>query len=259
MKNEEIYNIWKNFINNNKYKGYFKSNEYKWFNMFNNVEKYINENNKRPSKHDKNNDTKNLGMWIGTQQQNYINKKKGMKNVKIYDKWTEFINNPEYEKYFKSNEELWNEKFKNVIEYIDSNNKKPSSGDKNKDIVQLSIWISSQYLNYKNKEYLMENDEIYKKWTEFINDIKYKGYFETNEEIWINKLENVKKYIDENNKKPQNNDKDVIIKKMGKWVYTQSKTYKKKEHIMKNMEIYDKWTEFINNDKYKIYFKNNID
>ena len=28
---------------------------------------------------------------------------------------------------------------------------------------------------------------------------------------------------------------------------------------MKNVEIYDKWTEFINNDKYKIYFKNNID
>ena len=39
-------------------------------------------------------------MWIVTQQKNYKNKEKIMKNKEIYDKWTEFVNNPLYLKYF---------------------------------------------------------------------------------------------------------------------------------------------------------------
>ena len=31
-----------------------------------------------------------------------------------------------------------------------------------------------------------------------------------------------------------------------------TKTYKKKSQIMKNVSIYTKWSNFINNDKYKI-------
>jgi hypothetical protein len=41
---------------------------------------------------------------------------------------------------------------------------------------------------------------------------------------------------------------------MGQWIGTQQTNYKKKDNIMKNEEIYDKWTDFINDDKYKKYF-----
>ena len=34
----------------------------------------------------------------------------------------------------------------------------------------------------------------------------------------------------------------------------QTSNYNKKENLMKNKEIYNKWTEFINDPKYKKYF-----
>ena len=47
-----------------------------------------------------------MGIWISRQKINYnidINKcKKGMKDEEIYNKWTEFINNIKYKKYFKT-------------------------------------------------------------------------------------------------------------------------------------------------------------
>jgi len=37
----------------------------------------------------------------------------------------------------------------------------------------------------------MEYENIYNLWTEFINDDKYKKFFEDNDIIWINKLNEV--------------------------------------------------------------------
>ncbi len=48
----------------------------------------------------------------------------------------------------------------------------------------------------------MKNEEIYNKLTEFITE--YQEYFLDNEIQWINTLEGVKKYINENNKRPLN-------------------------------------------------------
>ena len=92
----------------------------------------------------------------------------------------------------------------------------------------------------------MSNKNIYNKWTEFINDEKYKIYFLDNETEWINKLELVKKYIDENNKKPSKNDEN---KELSYWISHQVANYKKKTQIMSNEKIYNKWKEFINNYK----------
>ena len=105
----------------------------------------------------------------------------------------------------------------------------------------------------------MQNEIIRKKWEEFINS-KYKIYFLSNEEEWINKLDEVKKYINKYNKTPSTHDKDEDIKQIGIWISKQKTNYnidinKCKEGI-KNEEIYNKWTEFINDNKYKKYFKN---
>ena len=37
----------------------------------------------------------------------------------------------------------------------------------------------------------MKDENIYNVWTEFINDNKYKNFFEDNNIIWINKLNKV--------------------------------------------------------------------
>jgi hypothetical protein len=259
MSNEEIYNKWTEFINDNKYKIYFISNEEAWIDKLNEVKKYIDINDKKPNLNDTITEIKSLGKWISTQVQNHKVKKEIMKNEEIYNKWTQFTNDYKYKKYFVSNEERWIETLNQVKLYIDTNNKRPSSTDKNIKIKQLSSWIITQQTNYKNKEQIMSNEEIYNLWTEFIVDLKYKVYFESNENIWMKTLDEVKKYINDNNKRPSSSDKNLEIKTLGRWSNSQSQNYKNKENIMKNEEIYNLWTEFINDNKYKIYFTSNED
>ena len=257
MENECIYNLWSEFINDNKYKKYFEDYSILWINKLNEVKKYIDENNKRPSSEDKNNEIKSLGSWILHQITNYKNKKYIMKNENIYYLWSEFINNDKYKNYFEDNDQVWINTLDKVKRYMDNNNKRPSSTDKNKDIKVLGIWISHQLKNYINKKEIMKNENIYYLWTEFINDDKYKIYFEDNNITWINNLEKVKKYIDENNKKLSRTDTNHEIKYLAIWICTQLQNYKNNKNIMLNEEIYNLWTQFINNDKYKIYFEDN--
>ena len=98
----------------------------------------------------------------------------------------------------------------------------------------------------------MKDDEINNKFKAFLET--YKEYFISNEEIWNEKLEKVKKYIDENKNRPSAADKDKEIKTLGTWISTQQKNYKTKTNIMSSEEIYNQWTSFMNDDKYKEYF-----
>jgi hypothetical protein len=80
---------------------------------------------------------------------------------------------------------------------------------------------------------------------------RYKEYFMSNEESWKNKFEKLKQYIDENQKRPSNKDKNSEIKQLGGWISTQITNYKNKKDIMKNTNIFKEWTDFINNETYK--------
>ena len=95
MKNEEIYNEWIKFLE--QYQEYLLSNEEKWFCSLNKIKQYINENKKKPSRNDKNSDIVQMDKWIHNQQTKYKNKSDIMKNEKIYNEWTNFIN--EYQQY----------------------------------------------------------------------------------------------------------------------------------------------------------------
>ena len=114
----------------------------------------------------------------------------------------------------------------------------------------MGSWISNQKKNYDKKQKIMNNQEICDVWIEFVNE--YEKYFISNEKIWLNTLENVKKYIDDNNKLPSTHDKNNDIKVMGRWISNQKTNYNKKQQIMNNREIYDVLTEFVN--EYKKYF-----
>jgi superfamily II DNA or RNA helicase len=255
MKNDNIYNIWNKFINDNKYKKYILSNEEEWVNKLEIIKKYMDENKCRPSSEDENNEISSYGKWLQHQKTNYDKKIHIMKNDDIREKWTLFINNSKYKKYFLSNEDLWNNSLEIIKKYIDDNKKRPSANDKNKEIKSYSSWVSKQVLNYIRNKHIMLNIEIRKKWELFINDPKYKEYFISSEDYWINILENIKKYIIENNKRPSSEDKDETIKFYGKWLGTQKITYIKKENIMKNEEIRKLWELFIKDPNYLKYFK----
>jgi HJR/Mrr/RecB family endonuclease len=130
--------------------------------------------------------------------------------------------------------------------YIDENNKTPSTIDKNIVIKQLGKWLGRQKTNYDKKTYIMQDKTIYDIWTKFINDVKYKQYFISNVGLWKQTLEQLKKYIDENNKTPSQTDKNIVIKQLGTWLGHQKTNYDKKTYIMQDKTIYDIWTKFIN-------------
>ena len=100
----------------------------------------------------------------------------------------------------------------------------------------------------------MKDENIYNTWTEFINSDKYNIYFQSQYEYFIINLNKLKIYINENRKRPQRKDKDENIKVLGNWMNTEIINYNKKQKNMKDENIYNKWTEFINNEKYKKYF-----
>jgi tetrahydromethanopterin S-methyltransferase subunit F/predicted small secreted protein len=247
ISTQPIADKWIEFINDIKYKNYFMTNEDDWNCKLEDVKKYIDENNKRPSTRDKYS-SYNLGTWISTQLGNSKKKIQIMSNTSIYDKWNEFVNDIKYKKYFISHEDDWNLQLIELKKYIDENKKIPSSRDTNKDIQYLGNWFRKQKEKYKTKTQIMANTDIYSKWTEFINDKKYLSYFLTNEELWEKKFKEVKKYIDENNKKPLNTDNNKDIKTLSNWISAQQ-SYKNK-----NENKNSKWNEFINNEKYKKLF-----
>ncbi len=115
--------------------------------------------------YNKDNNIKIIGCWISTQKSNYKNKEQIMKNEEIYNKWSDFINNPRYKVYFQSNEDIQFNNLREVEKYININNKKPSKCDKDNNIKHLVAWLSNQQVNYNKKKYLMKNENIYNKCT----------------------------------------------------------------------------------------------
>jgi hypothetical protein len=92
----------------------------------------------------------------------------------------------------------------------------------------------------------MKNDNIYKKWIKFIDSDKYKIYFMTNIDLWYNKLNQVKQYIDEYGKRPSEYDKhDNNSCKLGRWLNHQISQYKTKDRVMKQEHIYKEFENFI--------------
>lgn len=255
MKKEHIRKIWNDFVNSEKYKNYFTyDEEEKWINNLNELKKYINDNQKKPSERDIDEQIKKISIWMHHQQDIFKKKIGIMKNQQINDLWNEFVNSEKYKKYFLSNEQEWLFNLDEVKKYIYENNKRPSEDSKDKDIKRLGKWLSHQQQNYKNQTQIMSNEQYRNEWENFVNSDEYKKYFMTNIEEWENNLNLVKKYIDTHNKKPSSNDNDKNIKKLGYWIGTQKGNYKKQNEIMKKEEIRAKWKNFIESEIYSIYF-----
>ncbi len=257
MSDYTIYDTWVDFINHDNYKEYFLDNNTVWLNTLEEIKKYINENNKRPSSTSKDHKITTLGRWLSTQQKNYKSNSYVMKDSTIYDTWTNFINHDMYKEYFLDNNTVWINTLEEVKKYIDEHNEIPSTTSKDHKLKILGNWINTQKTNYKSKNQIMKDSTIYDTWNIFIDDNKYKEYFIDNNTIWLNTLEEIKKYINENNKRPSSTSKDHKIKTLGSWINTQQKNYKSKTEIMKDSTIYDTWTNFINHDMYKEYFLDN--
>ena len=156
-----------------------------WENNLEKVETYIQENNKLPTKRDKDPEIKKMGIWLISQKINYKTTSWIMKNNEIRIKWKEFIQN--HEDLFLSNEELWEINLEKVETYIQENNKLPTDRNKDPEIRALGVWLANQKRNYNKKSNVMKNNEIRIKWEEFIQN--HEDLFLSNKERWENNLE----------------------------------------------------------------------
>ena len=251
MKNDNIYILWKQLLENEKYSYFIVNTEDKWKMNLEKIKNFLDIHNKKPSVRSK--DEIYMSKWIGTQNDNYEMRKNIMKHENIYTLWHNFINDNKYKIYFISNEEDWYINFTKLKEYIDTYNKKPTV--ENKDTKTLGLWCRTQIDSYKTKKNIMKKLNIYTEWEKFINTEKYKKYFISIEEEWKNNFQELIKYININNKLPISGTKEIY--KFKSWVSTQKQNYKCKKNIMKNEKFYNIWTEFINDNKYKIYFQTN--
>jgi len=146
--------------------------------------------------------------------------------------------------------ERWDLNLEKCVDFMDRNEKRPSSSSKNKEEKRLGYWISDQIKNYKKNKQIMSNAEIREKWEAFT--LKYYEYFMSNEKQWELNLEKCGDFIDKNGKRPITNSKNPEERRLGYWISHQIKNYKKNKQIMSNAEIREKWESFTS--KYSEYF-----
>ena len=236
--------------------GILKNNHDVWFSNFQRLKEYIDLRKKLPAERDKNKELKQLATWVSTQKKTYRNKSGIMKDDNIFTTWTEFINHETYSHYFSSAEEKWFAKLSEIKDYIDKHKALPSRHQKeNQHEKVLGNWIKEQRFTHNKKIKIMKDEDIYNKWTEFINDDKYINYFFTNEEVLMYNFTKVKNYISLHNKRPQTNDSDTDTVKLATWIHHQIFNYKRRLKIMSDSNIYSLWSDFIQDDKYSKYFQ----
>jgi hypothetical protein len=144
----------------------------------------------------------------------------------------------------------WYENLEKVKKYIDENGKRPTP----KTNKQLNSWVQHNITNSKKRKKIMKIDAIYLEWNNFINDGRYKKYFDLdNVRDWKHKLEEVKQFIDYNDSRPTKK----TNKNLNKWMEYNITNSKKIKKIMKIDAIYSEWNNFINDARYKKYFLSN--
>jgi hypothetical protein len=222
----------------------------KWYDNFESVKAFMSENKKKPSRSSENEIEKKLGQWIYNHNRNYKEKIYSMKDNAKCGLWTEFLE--EYKEYFKSVDDIWYETLENVKIFMSENKKKPSLYSKNKMEKKIGIWVSHQCINYNQRLQTMKDDKKYNLWTKMLEE--YKDYFKTNNDIWYDTLENVKTFISEKKKRPSQDSKNDIEKKLGKWLNHQISNYKQKKEAMKDEKKNKLWTEFLEEFKEYIVF-----
>ena len=184
--------------------------------------------NKRKPK-EQNDTEKMLYTWLNLQRNNNNKKIKIMLNKNIKYLWDNFIK--DYNQYFLSNEELWTNNLTELKSFIDLNKRRPNiKKDSEK---MLGKWLANQFANKKAEKSSMLNENIRNSWDNFIKD--YKQYFISNEELWTNKLTELKIFIDLNKRRPL--EKKMIEKVLTSWLSTQIKNRKTEKQIMLNEDI----------------------
>jgi superfamily II DNA or RNA helicase len=248
MRDIDKKNKWELFVQENK--NYIMDLDTRWDDTLDKVKIYIDENKIRPSNGSKDKYIKFLGGWISTQIKN---KSCFMQNENRRTKWNDFLRN--YEDYIVDIDLKWNDMLNQSKIYIDKNRKKPSVVSKNKEEKRIGMWLKQQSRNYNSNTNAMKDNDKKIKWEIFIK--KYEKYMINIDTKWYSKLNELKIWINTNNKRPSHHSTDNTEKILGGWIGTQYKSYKKNTHSMNDQDRRVKWEEFLK--EYSKYFNQTTD
>jgi hypothetical protein len=229
--------IWTDFLE--EYENVFVSLDDKWDTNFEKLKEFIINNNRTPSSKPKNSDEKILGTWLGTQNHNYKNSSKGMKECGSRRRiWTDFLE--EHKKLFVSLDDKWDSNLQILKEFIIKNDRTPSNGSKNSVEKNIGKWLGTQTQNYKNKKNSLKDVEKYDMWTKFLEE--FKEHHLSSDDKWNANFGKLKEFVIKNNRPPSSHSDNNTEKVIGYWFGTQQQGYKK--NIM-NDERFHIWSDFI--------------
>jgi DNA-binding MltR family transcriptional regulator len=221
------------------YKEYMIDDDEIWDNNYNELKKFIEKNKKRPNSNSKNVAEKKLGIWLQNQNTNYLKEAQAMKEKEKRDLWDKF--NEDYKEYILNKDELWYDTYDKLIQFFDSNKKRPSRQSKNLLEVKLEKWIGTQKYNYAKKIKSMKDKTKCNLWDK-LND-KYKEYLFDPDETWLFTYNKLIQFFKENETRPKNNSNNEFEKELASWMAMQKKNYTKEIYSMKDKTKRNLWEE----------------
>ena len=139
---------------------------------------------------------------------------------------------------FLSPLEVWFRKLEELRQYIYMNDALPSRD------IPIGIWTHTQKMNYKKSKDAMNEDPPRYAWEDLMSD--HPHLFLTNEEKWIEKLNELKSFINEHGTLPTKQTHATL----NAWVVAQKKNYKNVNKSMKKPSIRAQWEEFVGANTY---------
>eukprot|EP00965_Chrysotila_dentata_P168215 5555027-Pleurochrysis_carterae.AAC.1 len=91
----------------------------------------------------------------------------------------------------------------------------------------------------------MKDVAIREEWTRFVD--AHAALFEDGATTWRRTLRQLQHFMHANGgqQRPSQYSKDADEKRLGTWIGTQQKNYAKNTHIMKDVDIREEWTRFV--------------
>lgn len=243
--------------------GHLKNREDIWMNKYNFLCDYVQKNGDLPllSKYDE--FLRSMRKWAYEQFKSFDSKTGIMELPHIYNIWKIFME--KYPNCYKNNIEKWLIKCNKFIKYLDEHNCPPSrSGSES-----LKNWMEKNNLNFKQKQYLMKDENIRNIWSDI--KLKYCHLFVSLLDKWDKNFDFAINYLKNNNKRPTEKSTNEEIKKCAKWLSDQHSRRNNNQfnehrknrwdnelmlnfsHLFLNEE--EKWIEKFN--KYKYFIENN--
>jgi hypothetical protein len=236
MKRENIRKLFEQFIEKNKI--YFKSPDDVWLKRYEECEEYTKKHDKFPPG-TKNSSHIPLRRWIYYQILNFETRTGMMSQDNLYNIWKEFMN--KYPHLFEDNSQTWKNNCDKVEDYIIKEKEVPSSGDKNKEVAKLGSWLNHQKISFNDETGIMKKEEIRIIWMLF--EYRYADDLLDNYGTWEKKFGLLQKEIAENKKLPS------ATSAIGNWLCLQKANFRKREQIMKDDMIHNKFKKFMEDNK----------